>query len=158
MSTVHLVRVLNGLVPATDDDASMVNKVPMGSVVKVELTQMRNGKFFRKWWALAKVAYDIWCEDKVESGVEFKGQVVRPSFDRFRKELTVLAGFYTPVWNINGDMRVEAASLQWSKMSEEAFERLYAKTLDVIINKVLANRKFSEKDIDEMVERVMHFA
>jgi len=132
MTTVHVMKTPNGaFIPATDEDAELTRRFRVGAVQRVEIAEVRNGKFFRKWWVLAKFAFDLWKERHPVQ--EFHGRRVLPNFKRFRKDLTVLAGFFEPVWDVRGELRLEPESLQWSKMTDERFEKLYSATINAIL-------------------------
>src|ERR1700749_4105 len=119
-----------GLVAACEEATDWLSKKKRGATILVEPREMRNGAFFRKWWALVKLGYDYWSEAAVT--VKFKGQPVLPEFDRFRKDVAIRAGFYHPVVNLKGKVRIEAEALQWAKMTEERFAKLYDATIQVM--------------------------
>jgi len=157
MTTLHLLKTANGaFIPATEDDADLARRFKIGSVSRVDLVEMRNGIFFRKWWVLAKLVFDAWSDDLPYQ--EYHGTQVLPDFGRFRKDLTIMAGFCRPVWNARMELRLEAESLQWSKMDAERFEKLYSATINAALQKVLNNRGLTEQQLREWADRVMDFA
>ena len=145
-----------GLIPIDLADAEDLARIKSGEVLRVQVRRTRNPRFFRKWWALAKVAFDIWSDTMPAK--QYKGVDVRPNFDRFRKDLTILAGYYEPVFNARGELRLEAASLGFGSMSEAEFEQLYSSTIDAILSKVLGSSRLTREQLDAHVERVMHFS
>jgi hypothetical protein len=154
MSEIRLIRTSSGaLVPLDDDEAAKLKRIKAGSVVTAKIVQMRNGAFFRKWWALAKFAFDIWSETVPQQ--EYKGQAVQPEFERFRRDLTILAGYFRPVFAANGEMRLEAESLSWAEMDEARFERLYSATINAILAKILSG--MTEEALRAHVDQVMRF-
>lgn len=157
MSEILMIKAPNGaLVPLDDDQAQKLKRFKVGSVVRGDFVEMRNGKFFKKWWTLAQFAYDIWS-DSMEP-IEYRGQRVQPVFDKFRKDLTILAGYWHPVFNIDGTFKVEADSLAWATMSEETFAELYSKTIDAILAKVLPRHGLKREALAHHVDRVLEFA
>lgn len=157
MTTIHAIRSQSGhLIPANDESAEALRKLKAGAVVQLDIRRMRNGQFFRKWWALAKVAFDLWTE--TADMPLYKGEPVQPSFDRFRKDLTILAGHYKVVVNIRGETRLEADSLAWSKMDESEFEKLYSDTINAVLQKVLRAGVTDEAKLRQMAESVLEFA
>lgn len=157
MAEVILLKTASGaLTPATEEEAAKIRRFKVGATLRTDIAEMRNGRFFRKWWVLAQLAYDMWAE--TAQLPEHKGMRVQPTFERFRKDLTILAGHYQVVVNINCETRLEADSLQWSKMTEDTFEKLYSDTINAILSKVLAARRLDEKTIRNMVDQVMEFA
>lgn len=157
MTTLHLIRTASGaFVPATDEDREAAKRFKTGTTVRMELRSMRNGEFHRKFFALVKVAYDLWADTMPAQ--EYRGQPVLPDFDRFRRDLTIMAGFFRPVWNARGELRVEAESLSWATMTEERFEQLYSKTIDVILQKILPDKGLTEPELRHWADRVLEFA
>lgn len=143
------------LAPATDEDADALRKIKTGAAVRVEVKQIRNYKFLQKWFTLAKYAFDIWSETVPPQ--EYKGQPVKPSFDRFRKDLIILGGRFDAVYNARGEVRVEAKSISFANMSEDEFEGLYSDTIDVILNKILNDSSMTEDTLRNHVENVLRY-
>lgn len=157
MTTIHVIKTASGaLVPANEESAEAMKRFKIGNVVKVEATQMRNGRFFRKWWALAQIAYDMWKE--TAEMPMYKGETLQPCFEKFRKDLTIMAGYYQAVVNIRCETRLEAKSIAWSQMDESEFEKLYSATITVVLGKILRNSGISEDQLRGMVDQVLEFA
>jgi uncharacterized protein DUF1367 len=148
-----------GLVPACEEATQWLSKKKLGATILVEPREMRNGKLFRKWWALVKLGYDYWSENAVT--VEYRGQPVLPEFDRFRKDVTIVAGFHHAVVNIKGEVRIEADSLKWASMDEDTFTKLYDATIQVLLSKVFNGKvckQWSEEQLRRVAEEVLSFA
>jgi len=107
--------------------------------------------------ALFSYAFSIWepPENKANNLIKLSGITPDKSFDRFRKDLTILAGYYDATYRLNGEVRFEAKSLSFAKMSEDEFEELYKKLIDVIVKHVLNN--YSEDDLEEVLENIEAF-
>ena len=142
--------------PATDEDAEALRKIKPGAAVRVDVKLIRNYKFLQKWFTLAKFAFDIWQETVPPQ--EYRGTPVQPNFDRFRKDLIILSGYYTPVFNARGELRLEAKSISFSSMSEEDFEALYSVTINVILQKILVGTGMTEQKLRDHVETVLRYA
>lgn len=156
MSEILLIRTMTGYAPADDEAQEVAKKHKLGSILRGDFSVMRNGAFFRKWWALVKLGFDYF-EETCQTQ-EYKGKPVLANFERFRKDITIMTGFYHPVWNLNGEMRIEADSLKWSKMTETEFTKLYDATIKVMLQKVFKNSKWDEQTLRNAVEQVMEFA
>lgn len=147
------------LAPADDEARETMRKWKIGALIRLEASQMRNGPFFRKWWALVQLGYDYWSETCPMR--QYKGRPVLPNFERFRKDVTIMAGFYEATWNIKGEMRVEAESLKWSSMTEERFGELYNATIATLLRMVFNGknaRRWSEEELRMATEQVLAFA
>jgi hypothetical protein len=148
-----------GLVPACEEATQWLSKKKLGATILVEPREMRNGAYFRKWWALVKLGYDYWSE--IPATIEYRGQQVLPEFDRFRKDVTILAGFYHPVVNLKGEVRIEAESLKWASMSEDTFGKLYNATINVLLAKVFNGRvckQWTAQQLRDVAAQVLEFA
>lgn len=155
MTTLYLRKTISGLVPDRDEDHDVAKRFKLGDVVKAEVTHPRNLRFFRKWFVLVKVGFGLWEETGVRA--EHKGVEILPNFDRFRKDVTILAGFHHPVLNVNGELRLEADSISFANMGEDTFEKLYQATLTALVHRVMKGR-ISESKLREMAEQVEEFA
>lgn len=154
---VMLSKTLSGaLAPADDEAIELLSKVKVGAIVRCEIVRMRNGQFFRKWFALLRVGFDLWCEHATMP--EYMGEMVAPDFDRWRRDVTILCGFGRPVVNIKGEVRMEADSPSFASMDEDRFETLYSRTIDVLLRKVLPDGVATEESLRESVDRIMQFA
>lgn len=143
------------LLPADDEQAELLSKIPAGSLVRVTVARPRNAAFLRKYFALLKYAFDMWSD--LQPPREHRGQPVVTSFERFRDEVTILAGHYETVWNIQGEMRLQAKSVSFAKMSEEDFEKFYSHVIDVLLQKVLSATQLTPQKLRAYVDQVMAF-
>jgi hypothetical protein len=155
MTTLLLRKTMQGFIPDTDADFEAAKRFKVGNTVKAEVVIPRNLRFFRKWFALVKVGFGLWEETGIRA--MYRGEEVKPDFDRFRKDVTILSGFGRPVVNLKGEVRYEAESIAFGSMDEERFEKLYQATLTTIVQKVMRGR-VSEERLREMAEAVEEFA
>lgn len=157
MSVVTL-RVLPGRTfqLAYDDEANLLPKVAIGECIQARLYVRRNLAFHKKWFALVKYAFDVWTEHAPP--MTMLGHRAQPNFDVFRKNLTVLAGFYEPVYQLDGTLRLEAKSIAWNRMEEPEFAQLYDKTIDAIIDNVAGMQGMTVQQVKEVVDETLRFA
>ena len=153
---VLLRRTLQGFAPTNDTEADKCRRYKLGSIVRVEMAQMRNYKFLQKFMVMLQIAFDAWSDSAKTQ--DYKGQPVEPSMERFRKDVTILAGYYTPVWNIREELRLEAKSISFGRMSQEEFEDLYSRVIDVLLQKVIPERGYSEEKLRQLVDQVVGFS
>jgi hypothetical protein len=148
-----------GLIPACDEASEWLRHKKLGATILVEPREPRNGEWFRKWFALLKVGFDYWSEHA--QTIEYKGIAVLPDFDRFRKDVTIMAGFYRPVVNLKGETRLEPESLAWASMTEERFAQLYDATINVLLQRVFnwqSCRQWTEEELRNVCEHIVEFA
>jgi hypothetical protein len=155
MSEVLMIRDDFGkLVPFDSEAANELNKIPVGDTVRVTIKRARNIAFHRKMFALFKLAFDCWDAPTLE----YKGQQVSKNFDRFRKDLTILAGHYTSSVNIKGEVRLDAQSLRFAKMSEGEFHDVYRSILSVVWSRVMQQAGYkSEEEVEKAVAELLRY-
>lgn len=157
----NFARAGNGLVPADDDAREWLAKFKPGVAVALECRIPRNAGFHRKYFALLNMAYDHWSDALGSGGtIEYKGEHALPDRERFRKDCIILAGFYRPVVNIKGELRIEPESIRWSCMTEERFTALYNATINVLLRRVFNGKvasKWTEAQLREVAEQILEF-
>lgn len=152
MSDINLTCIGGGVFKAsTAQDEELLSRFKLGDIMKAKVSRTRNGKFLNKYFALLNLAFDAF-----EPVVEYKGEVIKKNFERFRKDIIILSGRYTLTVDITGSPKAEAASISFSSMSEDEFAKLYSDTVDVILERVLTS--YTREDIDNVVNQVMGFA
>lgn len=156
MREIILIKnALGALIPANDIEAEKLKRFKMGATIKCDVSEMRNGKFFRKWWTLAGLGFEFWTE--TAEMPEHKGQRVEPNFEKFRKDLTILAGYWHPVSTITGEVRAEADSISWAKMDEAEFERLYSATINALLKHIYGS-DMTEQKLRQWADSVLAYA
>jgi hypothetical protein len=151
-----LIRSEVGLLPADDATRAWFAKLKIGASVVAKVTAPRNPLFHRKFFALLQYAFDCWREMAAE--VEYKGVPVEPDFERFRKDITILAGRFRPVVNIKGELRVEADSISFAAMNTEQFEQLYSQVIQVLLARVFNSSAWDEKKLRDVIDGIVGFA
>ncbi|MER2492334.1 DUF1367 family protein [Catenovulum sediminis] len=146
-----LMRTPKGFIPENDESARAMQKVPVGGVISVNWSRPRNYEFHKRFFALLNIGFDAW--EPPES--TYRGLPVQKNFERFRKDVIISAGYYEPVANIRGEVRAEAKSISFAKMSQEEFEKLYNAAANVLLQKVLTN--YTRSDLDDVVEKLIRF-
>jgi predicted nucleotide-binding protein (sugar kinase/HSP70/actin superfamily) len=148
-------KTLSGtLAPADSETAAYVARLKFGQGLRAEVKRARNILFHRRMFALLNFAFDLWdCP-----ALEYQGQAVAKNFDRFRKDITILAGFFDAVTNLRGEVRLEAKSLAFHNMGEEEFERVYKAVLGVVWDRILRSKGYeSPEKVDAIVQELLRF-
>ena len=156
MAEILLMKTPQGaLVPAFEDEAQKLLRFKVGATIRCEISQIRNYQFHKKWFSLVTLAFGVWTETAPQ--IEYKGVQVEPNFEKFRKDITVLCGYFTPVFNVRGEVRLEAKSISFASMEQQEFEQLYSKTIDVILKKILPEGRYTEAQLRNAVDQVMAY-
>ncbi|MDN8030313.1 DUF1367 family protein [Burkholderia multivorans] len=153
---IMLVKTPGGALAPVDAEArEMVGRLKLGQGVQASVTRARNVRFHRKGMALFRLAFDVW---EPLTPLEYKGVPVAKDFERFRKDMTILAGFYKAVYNARGEVRLEAESLRFSAMSEERFEEVFKGVLHVVWSRVLKAVGYASPEaVEEVIEELLRF-
>lgn len=149
---ILLKKGLAGLLPADSESEATLKRIKHDTVLRVEMKKVRNPRFHRKFFALLNVAFEAW-QPEVKT---YKGEVATKNFDRFRKDLIVLAGFYETSYKITGELVLTAKSISFGNMDEFEFQDLYDRVLDVILERVLTN--YTKDDVNSVVNEIVGFA
>jgi hypothetical protein len=150
----HFRKVPSGLIPDTEVDAELLGKIKLGEVVRLSLVRPRNYKFHKKWFALMTLAFDYFEPPEHGEGSAWCEKLsIEKNLDRFRKDITILAGYYNATYRLNGDVRIEAKSIAFGNMGTTEFEKLYSACIDVILKKVCIQMTEDQlrKSVEDMV-------
>lgn len=132
------------LTPAGDMESEKMTRFRTGQMYEVEMKLTRNPKFHSKMFSFFQFCFAHWG-----GGREFVSE--SKQFDTFRKDLTILAGFFEESYNIHGDVRIEAKSLAYANMPPEEFAECYGALITAAIKHI-----FQEAD-DAIYDRLMGF-
>lgn len=105
------------LSPADDIAAEYLTKLKTGEWYEIEIKRSRNPQHHKKVFAFFNFAFAYW---RGQGKYEFLDEAAQ--FDRFRKDLTILAGYRNEVYKYDGSVRVEAKSLSFGNMDQTEFE------------------------------------
>lgn len=119
----HLVKTHHGFVPADGDDSEKVRKLGDGEIIACQSVDQRILGHHRKFFALLKLAHENLPE-------RFDGHF--PTIDDLRYELVRRAGFYRSFTDLKGNVQYIPESIAFDKMSQERFEQLYDRVLDLV--------------------------
>jgi hypothetical protein len=146
------MKAANGmLAPLDPQSIEYVSRLKLGAGVTATIKKHNNPAFHRKMFALFNLAFEAW----EPAAQEYKGAIVQKNFDQFRKDLTILAGYYESTINLRGEVRLIAKSLNFSAMGQEEREACYSAIINVILAKLLTN--YTREDLDAWVERVLAY-
>jgi len=149
---IYLTKTQSGFVPSDIETEEWAKKIKYGAVISSDFKKVRNPAFHRKYMALLTVAFDNWTPGEVDP----KHGVPEKNFDRFRKDVAILSGFYHNVVRLDGTVRVEADSISFANMTEEIFAELYNQSINVLLKRVYKS-ELSKEELDNIVNNYMSF-
>jgi len=154
MPECRYITMAGGLLrPYDEESAAATAKWGVGAMISGIFKKPRNPRFHAKFFALLNTLYDQWEPQETE----YKGVLAQKSFENFRKELIILAGYYDVVSSLKGETRVEAKSVSFGSMEEAEFEKLYMAVHTIGMQKILNQKGWTDKDLNEAVDRLMGF-
>lgn len=154
---LDLVRVPNGYAFATADSAKAAERHRLGEKVVANVVKPRSNRFHRKFFALLRFGFDYWEPADAEQPIQYRGHTVEKDFDRFRDDVTIMCGFYTPVWAANGELRLVPRSIAFAEMEPDDFARLYSTAISVLMRLVMKSKGFTEQQLEDAVEQILRF-
>lgn len=142
-----------GLVYADEITAEAFEKYPNGRLLLVEVVAPRNPVFHEKFFALLRVGFKYWEPGDVSS----RHGKPQKSFRQFRKDMIILAGFHEVVIRLDGTSRIVAQSISFANMSQDAFEELYNKVINVLLQRIFVG--YTDAQVIRMAEEmILNFA
>lgn len=121
---LHLYKHPTGVLKAADKDSeAYVQKLSQGEVIESKVRKARNYQFHKKYFALLHFAFD--------------NQEKYDTFEAFRAEVIMRAGWYQEHHHITGAISYSPKSIAFDKMDELEFGKLYQKSIDVILEHFL---------------------
>jgi hypothetical protein len=153
MAELTLYKGADGaLHPLDQQSKDYITPFKIGQGFQCEVKRHNNPAFHRKMMALFNLGFKSWNPENKE----YKGEIVAKEFNQFRKDITILAGFYDASINFNGEVRLTAKSLNFSAMKQEEREKLYSAVIDVLLERVLT--RYDREDVETVVNQVLGFA
>jgi hypothetical protein len=162
VSQISLVKLPDGKLEGLGDSdklayqrfKSRLKNLEAGELCEIDVKLPRNSKYHRKYFALLTLGFEHW--DAGRKHKSYKGVEVQKNFDRFREDITVLAGYYEQVFGIDGKMKLVAKSISFGSMQQDEFEKLYSATINVLLDKVFT-KYAGRAEVDEVIEQLMRF-
>jgi hypothetical protein len=132
---IYLKKHYYTLVPCDEDSLEKLKKLKAEEYYYVEVKLARNYKFHKKYMKMLKTAYD--------------NQNKYDNFTSFRYEVEMRSGFYKTHITIKGTTIFFPDSIAFDKMEEHDFEKLFNKSIDIILKHFIPAEK--EALVDEIL-------
>lgn len=155
MKDVRLVKRDGALLPAYQVDAEALLSINSGQYVIAHLTQPRNPQFHRKMFALLNYGYEFWhptIPDCWSMDVD-----PQKNFDRYRGDLMVAAGYYDPVFGLDGSVQLVPRSLSYARMDDLEFGKVYKSLFNVLWEKILQHSHENPREAELGIEGLLQF-
>ena len=129
---IECIKISQGFIPFSDHGADKIRQIENGSIIEVSFKTERNYKFHSKVFAFLQYCYNFWINEN-------EYQTERVSFDVFRKNLLVIAGYKDIYYKIDGSFRVEAKSMAYGNMTQDEFEDCYHALIQAAMDNLFSN-------------------
>lgn len=157
MKDVELLRTDDGLEPANDEAREAIKNYPFGSYVLADLVKPRNPQFHRCFFALLRFGYRYW-EPPEYIDVDGVPVSVTKSFESFKDDVIIMAGFSEAVIKLNGEAALRPKSISFSNMEEGEFREVFKRVKDVIWRLIFSKIKtFTPAQYEQSVLEFMQF-
>ena len=134
------------LMPDDKGTVEWLAKIKTGDGVFGDFKRPRNYQLHKKWFVLVNYAFEMW---EPGEGMPEK------NFERFRQDMTILAGYFDHVPRIDGTIDIVAQSISFAKMTQDTFDALYFATVDAVLKWVL--RTYTREDLDHVMKEIARF-
>lgn len=125
-----------------------------GELANIEIIFPRNSRLHRKFFAMLNVGFEAWEPGRKHK--THKGIPVVKSFENFREDVLIIAGFYDQSFDLDGRMKLVAKSISFAKMDDAQFEAVYSAVADVLLDRVLTAYR-GRDELDEVVDKILGF-
>lgn len=141
------IKIGSCLVPCDPPTVAAFKRMKEGSILEYDFNKKNNPEFHAKLMMLFVTAFEYW--EPGDIGSEY-GKPEK-NFDRFRKDITIMAGFYDMVFRTDGSCKPEAKSLSFGKMGNDEREQVYQKVLTVVTEKIFP--QFKDWEVEGMAQK-----
>ena len=129
MKYFNLTKRADGaLIPETEEDALMLEKMAHGATWCFSVHRERNAKHHRKFFSLVRVVWDNLPEHLDDH---------YPDIEHLRYELTMKAGWFTTFTTTKSEKVYLPKSIAFDKMDQQEFDEFYSKIVDVVLKHFL---------------------
>jgi len=118
---IFVKNTLTGLIPLYPSDMDEKRKLKIGHEYKCKITNPRNIEFHKKFFALINLGH--------------QNTSLEMPLDVYRKYITTKAGYFKAYTTPKGTF-FDAESISFGNMSQDKFEEVYSRCIDVIIKDI----------------------
>lgn len=153
---INFIKADGCAVPVSDEDRQKFYKLKYQVPFKAKISYPRNYNFHKKFFVMMSIGFHAFEPPEKY----YEGRLIQKSFDRFRKDVIIAAGYYDIVIDMKDRLRYEPKSISFSNMSQEEFERVYNDCCNVLLKEVLGRYSFEELQEEvnrNLVDKLIYF-
>lgn len=129
-------------VPEYGNDYDQVKKINVGTEVKAKITNPRNPKHHRKFFALLRLV-------KLNLPEELE---IFQNGDLLLNEIKIQLGHFEMYLSVDGNAYYKEKSISFGSMDQTEFEEFYSRTIDVVLKYFLKGT-----DREELIKEVIDY-
>jgi hypothetical protein len=126
---------------STDRDFVISLKLKKDQWINGDTWKERNIMFHRKFFAFLNAAIYLFPEDKKYDSLR--------NIDYLRKKLMIMIGEVDSIYDMEGREHMQAKSISFKSMDDEAFDRIYKACITAVLNNFLHD--ISMKDFEDTI-------
>jgi hypothetical protein len=134
-----------------------VDELEPGEFFTLVYKKPRDSVRHRRFMKMLRLGFEHWEPERGRKRLTYKGKPIEKDFEKFREEITILAGFYHAKYDLDGKVTLEAQSIAFDKMEDDDFERLYKAVKTVLIEHVLLQCHYTPETVDAVLEQMERF-
>ena len=135
-----------GFTPLYDSDYQLKKQLKEGSIVRCRVSNPRNYKFHKKFFALLRITFD---NLPAYLAARWNIRTEHDMLKRFKRDL----GYFTSFRNEYGELEIEYLSISFAAMEQHEFEKFYDECIALILNNYI--RGLGREDLEEEIENFM---
>ena len=139
--------------PADEKSKQFLASLKADVGITVEIKRFSNIKLHRKLFTLLNFAFELW-EPKT---ILYKGIPVQKDFNRFRKDMVIAAGFYTPYFDAKGRCILEADSLSFAECDDVKKVAVYKGVLNATWAFINDNYHLEPEEMENLCQELLRF-
>jgi hypothetical protein len=128
-----------------------------GEMVKVKVSYPRSLGYHRRFMAMLRFAFEQWEPEKSRKRMTYKGMPIHKDFERFRKDIVILAGYGEAKYDARGRVSIDAQSIAFDNMEEDEFRHVYAAVFEVIFTNILEPKGYTREVASAALEEFEGF-
>lgn len=139
MIELLMLKKSNNLSPVDSIGIEALAGFDNGATVKAAITQPRNIRFHRMWFALLQTV--------------FESQTLFTTLDEMHAAIKIGVGYFEERRTLKGHTYIHPKSISFSKLDNAGFKQFFDRALDVVLTNILPNVK--RADIEDRVFEIL---
>lgn len=157
MKDIALRRTETGFEPWDEAANDQIANYRPGAYCLADIVQLRDPTFHRRGMALLRFGYGYWDPPPQQAVDGVPVDVIR-NFEVYRKEVTILAGYYDLCATLSGEVKLEAKSISFRSMEEGEFREWFKAVKDVLWGQIFSSiAGFTEESYNNAVLEFLRY-